>query len=528
MKGIEVGFGKIDIDKLLLLAVLCSCVYISACDAYMTQTTQFLASPKSIMTVNTEMPFEHLSLTWQVPLLEDVVCLRPFGRCRDPKTPQTLKGRSTTAPLTLAHSLSQRSHSPSIMRTRTSNRTKKYTLEKYDFESSSDNEDTPNSDPSAPTPRRRKKAAAADDDDENFDASALNESANEDEELVDLEEEGEGDGPEGEGDSDAAPAAPTPRRNPRIRKPSCSKHVRVQATGYIDVEAVATDSHVKSYMGAFDRGMRGQTLIQTWYGPRTEDVGLAQRILDRWVAWSVLPPKHVPHERGMNDRTPWASKFLEKEARFAEEWKARLEMAPTRYRTLGGEEAAKYRMEERGLPLLMGPYDAQRETVFQPGDACALSQGWVAYDAEDTAERIPTGWMFDAGGVVIGMDWAPGRGQGAAAQLLALAVIPHSDQEDYDYEAEHQKPDFQLHGTVQIWAFAAEEVDGVRRPSPSAPQLRKTICLDYGRARRVRWSPAGDHLAVLCGDGRVCVIDVDENGGGFYGMFWNHLYQRVF
>ncbi|OAA35283.1 WD40 repeat-like-containing domain protein [Metarhizium rileyi] len=398
------------------------------------------------------------------------------------------------------------------MRTRRSNRTKSYAIQKYDFESSSSETEKNAAAKASSKPGRRHR-----DPDENFDASELNDSPAADEyddiPSEDGEEEQAESGVAESNDQVSASAAPTRKRVKKVRK-------SVTGTGYLDLESVTTDTHLKGYAGPFDRSMRGQTLVSTWYGPRTTSIHLAQRLLDRWIAWTVLPPRQLASEHGISNVAPWAADgFREKEALFAQRWSGRLGsddgLRRTRYRELAGEEAALYTMPRRELRLIMGPYEAQTELGMRPGDSYALSQGWVPYDADETEQKIPTGWIFDAGGIVTGMDWAPRRD--GARQMLALALIPHSDQEDYDYESEHQKPDFQKYGTVQLWTFEGDQMEGNCRPSTQKPRLLRTICLDYGRARRVRWSPACDHLGILCGDGSVYVVEVvdDDKHGSF-------------
>lgn len=390
------------------------------------------------------------------------------------------------------------------MRTRRSNRTKSYTTQKYDFDSSSSETEQH----AAPPRTRRTRQPGQNDSDENFDASPVNESPNDD------------DMPSaGEGNSDAADSAfqtpTTPgRRVKKVKKTTTTGTGTYK--GYMDVEPVTTDTHLKGYAGPFDRGMRGQALTNTWYGPGEASIQLAQRLLERWMKWTVLPPRNVVSDEGVPNIAPWADQYSERMAYMAEKWAVRVKnddaVPGTKYRTLGADEATLYQMPKRELRLIMGPFDAQREIPMHPGDSYALSQGWIPYVTDETETKIPAGWIFDVGGIVTGMDWMPRR---EGEQILALAVIPHSDQEEYNYEVEHQKPDFQKYGTVQLWAFTDEEIDGVRRPSTQGPRLKKTICLDYGRARRIRWSPACDHLAVLCGDGNVHVIEVDDQDGSF-------------
>lgn len=390
------------------------------------------------------------------------------------------------------------------MRTRTSNRTKRYTVEKYDFEGSSDEENL----------RRAAKKAERD---ENFDeTAAAEESADEEELALDPEQENEeNEDPESEGPVSEPDGIPDRFARQRVR-PIRPFNVRAAGlTGYLDLEPVADGRIVRSYWGPYDRGFKGKQLVEAWYGRHEDGVKLVKGMLDRWMDWTVLPPKTQGDEE-QKDRAVWSPNFFEREAYSAEHWYERvresLPEANARIR-LSVEEAQLYRFQTEPMPVLLGPVTAPQEIKFEAGDAYSISQNGLP-TAHGTT---PVGWMLDAGGIVTGMDWAPLHSANAP-QLLALCVIPHSDQELYDYEQESQRPDFQKYGVVQLWEFVGErQEDGFARPSSQLPTLRKTICLEHGRARRVKWSPACGFLAILCDDGDVYVIEAGDDGEGGYG-----------
>ncbi|CAG7555336.1 unnamed protein product [Fusarium equiseti] len=390
-----------------------------------------------------------------------------------------------------------------IMRTRKSNRTKRYTLEKYDFEGSSDEE----------TLRR---ATQKTERDENFDETAAAEESAEEEELALDQEGGHDENEEVESEGPVSEPDGVPDRFARQRvRPIRPFNVRAAGlTGYLDLEPVADGRIVRSYWGPYDRGFKGKQLVEAWYGRHEDGVGLVKGMLDRWMDWTVLPPKILADE-GQTDRAVWSPSFFEREAYSAEHWYERVqESLPgvnARIR-LSPEEAELYRFQREPMPVLLGPSTSQQEIRFMPGDAYAISQDGLPLQ-NDSA---PVGWMLDAGGIVTGMDWAPLHSVNAP-QLLAICVIPHSDQELYDYEEECLRPDFQKYGVVQLWEFVGErQDDGFARPSLQPPTLRKTICLEQGRARRVRWSPACGFLAILCDDGNVYVTEAGDDGEGGY------------
>ena len=415
------------------------------------------------------------------------------------------------------------------MRTRKSTRTKRYIVEKFDFDGSSADEETPQ-----PVSRRRR--TIPDDTDANFDDDAaardeLESNAESDEVAAVVptsESEASAD--------DGTPSRDRPRDGPRKRgepNPRRSRPVRTfqsssssSTTAYLDIEAFVSDSHLpRGYAGSFERHIRGTTLADVWYGPDTRNVNTALRLLDRWLAWPLLPPSEPIKDKGRDRKGVWDRRVFEREGSYAEEWLARLkadEPHGTILYPLSEEESKPYRLQPGTLPVLMGPHDSQQEFYLAAGESILLSHTGLPFDDHNDESQVPSGWMFDAGGIVLSLDWAQRQGDDTP-QLLALAVIPHGDQEEYDYEREAARPDFQKHGTVQIWEFCGSQRDnGSIRPAVAKPRLLKTLCLACGRARRVRWSPVFDHLAILSGDGSVCVVEPLSGGDASYGEVHDH------
>ncbi|KAF4447996.1 hypothetical protein F53441_8541 [Fusarium austroafricanum] len=387
------------------------------------------------------------------------------------------------------------------MRTRKSNRTKRYTIEKYDFEEGSSDEET------------RKRAAKHAERDENFDETAAAEESAEEEELALEQEHEENEDAESEGPVSEPDGIPDRFSRQRV-KPIRPFNVRAAGlTGYLDLEPVADGRIVRSYWGPYDRGFKGKQLVEAWYGRHEDGVKLVKGMLDRWMDWTVLPPK-IPGDEGQKDRGIWSPNFFEREAYSAEHWYERVKESLPEGNALiplSIEEAQLYRFQREPMPVLLGPHTSQQDVKFEPGDAYAIAQNGLPIQ-NDTA---PLGWVLDVGGIVTAMDWAP-LSNANSPQLLAICVIPHSDQELYDYEQECLNPDFQKQGVVQLWEFVGQRQDnGFAQPAMQSPTLRKTICLEYGRARRVKWSPACGFLAILCDDGNVYVIEAGDGGGGY-------------
>ncbi|KAM0464920.1 hypothetical protein ACHAPV_001911 [Trichoderma viride] len=399
------------------------------------------------------------------------------------------------------------------MRTRRSNNTKKYTLDKYDFLSSGDEREQ--------TPKRRKTA----DDDDNFEAPAEERSAAEDEDED--EDEDEEDVQMNDDSASEVNARERPsRQRPKSTKPSKPADPgEMEVTGYLDIELIPPEGQHKGYVGPYERGMRGKALARTLYGPQPERIEMAHTLLERWGGWTLYPPKVPQDEDEPTDKGFWTPGGLEKEARLAKQWYEQVSKGLSSddvWSELSPNESEMYRFPQLSMPVLTGPHEEQQEVLMEPGASYPLSQSNISFDQDEDEDKVECGWMLDVGGLVLGMDWAPRRDKNPK-QLLALAVIPQSDQGFYNYEEESVKPGFQLQGIVQIWEFKSTKTDeGFTRTSKEPATLRKNLCLDYGRARRVRWSPSCNHIAVLSSDGNVYVADAGdldgEEGEAYYKL----------
>ncbi|KAK1251294.1 hypothetical protein MKX07_005849 [Trichoderma sp. CBMAI-0711] len=403
------------------------------------------------------------------------------------------------------------------MRTRRSNRAKRYTLDHYDFLESGDEEQ----------PQKQKSRKTADDNDDNFEAAAEERSAGEDE---DDEEDEDEDEPMNDSGSDAdAAERPSRQRSKRTKQAKPTKQGKpvdvgiLEVNGYLDIELVPPEGQHKGYVGPYDRGMRNKALARTWFGPNPDRISMAIELLERWAGWTLLPPKVPQDEDEPTDKGFWIPGGLDREARLAEKWHVQMSAAlpsDNVWLELSLEESQAFRFPQLSMPMLTGPSEAQLELPMEPGRCYAMSQSNIPYDQDEDEDKVQSGWVLDVGGIVLNMDWAPRRDKNPK-QLLALAIIPHSDQEMYNYEEESVKPGFQKQGIVQVWEFQGVATDDAFiRPSSEPAILRKTLCVDCGRIRRVRWSPSRNHIAFLCGDGSVYIADAGDLDGQEEGVYY--------
>lgn len=383
-----------------------------------------------------------------------------------------------------------------------------------------------------PLPASRTRDNDPDDDDFNppspANAEQDDEGSDAEEDLMELDDVPAGKAAEGNADSDfSGEEKPAPKRRaaPKVRAIPV-----VPDTGYLDITTARSTQFVQGFVGPFDRGVRGNALIRTWYGP---DAPRIRQMLGRWYELSVLPPK-VSSARGHDNLAlrPWASKKAELEKASADAWCQRMKAAQSQspFRLLSEAEAQPYNamLSAGSLPTLIGAGSAQKDFHFTAGEAICLDSSGAPSNGDQDSDRANAGWLLDAGGIVPSLSWKPTSGKVQETdQILALAVISHSDQSIAQYEKESQQnPDFLKHGMVQIWAFPAEESDGMTRASRAPARCQRTLCFDRGRARKVQWSPVGGLLAVLCGDGSVSVVEPKEGGNGDYGKLAEHMCSR--
>lgn len=275
------------------------------------------------------------------------------------------------------------------------------------------------------------------------------------------------------------------------------------------------------YTGELKRQARNTALRDVMYGPQYECAKLIWDLRDRWLDHPVLPAA-VPRKDPMGVLpSPWVPPHFETSQEAAAcEWYRNYRAdasAVQRSHAMVSKTGQKLIPEAEGdVITLLGPLDGLEEYRLKQGDSIALSSFNLPVDAPGSLGEPPTGWIFDAGGLVLAMDWAPiARG---GEQVLALAVIPHSDQAarregDGDPPREESSA-----GSIQFWGFSGEEGTKERLPRPSRrlPKFLAAKCFDWGRPKRLQFCPvpldgAGicAMLAVLCGDGRARVIEVE-------------------
>lgn len=400
------------------------------------------------------------------------------------------------------------------MRTRRSNRVKSYVTQTYDFGEGSEPEEEIDID-------RAERAQDNEAEDQDFAVSEGGASAERDQ---DDEDDFQADEEDDEKDlvlsSDAGSSASDLediRTNLRYRRHE-SKGERpawLRPPGeYLSINPAPTDTHVpKGYAGYLDRNVRGAGLIRTWYGPDRQKVKIAAEILDRWIDWSLLPPREIAPEPGQGRKGLWAPDIFERESEFAERWLHQVYSERPQgitFSPVSFEEAQRLSVRPSSMPVMVGPSDSQVEVSLSVGQGIAFSESGVPFSPDDEQGKAPIGWLVDVGGTVLSLDWVPRRLH--ETQLLAVAIIPFDDHAVHNRGQHASQEEAEKHGIIQLWEFTSVKgEEDIYLPSASAPKLRKTIFTDQGRARRIRWNPACDLLAILSSSGLVLVVDFDSD-----------------
>ncbi|KAI5866417.1 WD40 repeat-like protein [Durotheca rogersii] len=286
----------------------------------------------------------------------------------------------------------------------------------------------------------------------------------------------------------------------------------------------ASQKWTRSYVGPVKRWTRLVSLVDFWFGDRDDRQRIFDDFISLWWNMHILPPKLLPgSSRLARARDGWMPDgFAQNQQEKIRIWYQRyLSTRPAPQTSALIDEAAAFRwflpQADGEMSVLLGHVTDQKKYFIQQGESIPLVDSGLPVDGEDEPEPQNAGWLLDVGGIVLSMGWAPIRGQ--ADQLLALAVVPFSDQAPY------QDPDIApvateiRGGGVQVWKFEAEENSrGVFRPARSSPRLARVVGFRSLRVMRLQWCPvplAGQSqvglLAVLCNDGKVRVVRIGQD-----------------
>ncbi len=112
-----------------------------------------------------------------------------------------------------------------------------------------------------------------------------------------------------------------------------------------------------------------------------------------------------------------------------------------------------------------------------------LSETGQPLDTDDLESQRPTGYMFDVGGLVLAMGWQPSSADGK--QLLAVATVPHSDQDHVPSEDARQarKMEGRRSPVLGVRGFQGAPCGDVVLAVPDSASLRRRFLFRLGSAK---------------------------------------------
>ncbi|KAI1799569.1 WD40 repeat-like protein [Daldinia bambusicola] len=294
-----------------------------------------------------------------------------------------------------------------------------------------------------------------------------------------------------------------------------------------EVQPYPTDPAQKwtrTYVGPVKRWTRLEFLVDYWFGDVEDRREIFDEYMKLWFNYQLLPPKlpQGSHELEVA-RNGWMpgnfTQYAEEKYRSWYERYLALRTISQTSTPIDKEKAFRwfFPRDEGKIHVLLGHISNQKEYLMKQGDCISFSDSGLPIEDGSSDGSQAGGWLLDVGGIVLSMTWAPIKGQ--VDQLLAMSVIPHSDQAFYRDLNDAPKPSELKDGAIQIWKFGVEkDEEGISRPARSSPKLIRTICFYWGRAKRMQWCPVPltiirgvALLAVLCSDGKLRIIEIKRD-----------------
>lgn len=280
----------------------------------------------------------------------------------------------------------------------------------------------------------------------------------------------------------------------------------------------------RTYVGPVRRWTRLVKLIEYWFGDEPNRKYIFDSFLNLWWDFEILPPKLSWRSQQLEmARNGWMpdtfTQDLEDKSRCWYDRYLSMRTISEASSLINRAEAFRsFLPQAKGqISVLLGRVSNQKEYHIKQEESIPFTDLGLPVEDGDNEELQNDGWLLDVGGIVLSMGWAPIKGE--VNQLLAMAVIPFSDQAFYKDLNDVPKASDSKEGTVQIWEIeAGNNYGGNVRPSRSLPKLVHAVCFCWGRVTRMQWCPVPltkqdqvGLMAVLCGDGNLMVFEVKRD-----------------
>ncbi|RYP04680.1 hypothetical protein DL764_004296 [Monosporascus ibericus] len=322
----------------------------------------------------------------------------------------------------------------------------------------------------------------------------------------------------------------------RVKRPEPTDQGSISSLGV--VQEYPTDPSAKwtrSYVGPVKRWTRLQLLTKFWFGDRENYLDIVGEFVRLWWEHQILPPKLVSKHDLRVASHPWMPDDFpeDQENKFRqlyEKYLAKRTNGPTTFPINKDKAFGRFLPHaDDDLTVILGHVADQEEHYFKRGQNMSFSGLGNPIRETDDGRTKSSGWLLDVAGIVVSMAWAPSNCR--THQLLAMAVVPFSDQAFYQDPKKAMQESEKKEGSVQIWRFEADEDNrGLVRPASRPPTLMRALCFSWGRASRLQWSPvpltSNDRiglLAVLCGDGNLRVLEIMSTAQSSEGTFGKHF-----
>ena len=277
--------------------------------------------------------------------------------------------------------------------------------------------------------------------------------------------------------------------------------------------------------------------IRVTAGNDEYDVSLLTKSKLKWAEDATLPHKQ-PDETGCGGMShPYGYTEEKRLSESTNDWKwyndggGRETMALAQDASFLGLDAATsyYCQSPKSHKVLLGSFKDQKAYNIELWESISLKHAWKSNARSiegghyrNTAAQERNGWLFNSGGRVLSLDWAPN--QEGDIQYLAVVVSKKAPVDHLKHSA--FVPTRPYGASIQIWAFTSSrggEYDTI--DMTQAPRLAQVICTEWGSVRRVQWCPAArsfatpdqnlESIGLLAGiwsDGYVRALDVRING----------------
>ncbi|KAI0392887.1 hypothetical protein F5Y17DRAFT_467235 [Xylariaceae sp. FL0594] len=281
----------------------------------------------------------------------------------------------------------------------------------------------------------------------------------------------------------------------------------------------------RTYIGPIKRWTRFFELIDWWFGDKADRRIVLDGFLRLWWAYPLIPPRILSSKQLEIAQAGWMGKDFSRDQRskFRQLYDHRLVHQFRQQESTGIDRQRathSFIPEAPGnLTVYLGHFSEQKQYHIRHGESISLSASGNPITGADVEASTVAGWLFDVAGIPISMSWVPAHGQ--VDQLLAIAVVPFSDQAYYQNLKDAPRESAQKSGSVQIFRFkSAKDAKGILRPLGRAPSLAQAVCFSWGRVSRMQWCPVPLEvddptrlLAVLCVDGRIRIIGIPNATG---------------